>query len=290
MNYSIDIIIVTYNSSKVIFNCINSIKNNLNFLPSIFVIDNLSTDKTVKIIKSNFSFVNLIINESNIGFGAAINKAIPLCESEYIFFLNPDTEIYQKTIPNIINYMKSNPSIGLAGTRVIRPDGSVQSTISYHYPGQRHAKQEKYIFNSLKGKIAWVNGSSMVARTHAIKSISGFDEDFFLYAEEIDLCFRLKKSGWQIGYIENSPVLHLKGHSEVNTDLYNYWLKKLNGRFTFYKKHYSKATLQKLIFLYRMQAYFRLFILLLTFKTKSTKSKIARYKAVLKVITFSSKY
>jgi GT2 family glycosyltransferase len=107
-----------------------------------------------------------------------------------------------------ISYMDAMPHIGLAGTKLINPHGTLHESVSYRYPGQKYPGSE---LSSLKGSIACVQGSSMIVRSDVMKAVGGFDEDFFLYGEDQDLCLRIRKLGFEIGYIEDAVVVHVGG-------------------------------------------------------------------------------
>ncbi len=211
----LSIIIISYNTADLIGMCIKSIGSSQGCNYEIIVVDNASTDKNLQLIKENYPSVHLIENRENRGFGAANNQAIKLCKSRYILFLNPDTEIKSDTLTNMVTYMDNNPAIGLAGARIVNPDGSLQESISYRYPGQKYTRGE---LGHLKGPIACVLGAGMIGRTDLIKSIGGFDESFFLYGEDEDLCLTIRKAD-QIGYIDQACIVHIGGQSNAAMSL-----------------------------------------------------------------------
>ncbi len=119
--------------------------------------------------------------------------------------------------------MEANQQIGLAGAKILNPNGSLQPSVSYKYPGEKFATDE---IAGLQGDIACVLGAFMIARKELIREIGGFDEDFFLYGEDQDLCWRIRKTGFNIGYIEDAKVFHLGGQSEKETASANFSPKK----------------------------------------------------------------
>ncbi len=279
------IIIVSYNTADLIKNCLQSIYPINELRKEIFVVDNASTDGSPDLIRKQFPSVHLIINTENRGFGAANNQAIPLCRGRFIFFLNPDTEFLGPGFGPMISFMDENPQVGLAGIRIVDRNGTPQESYSDRYPGQRYTTGE---LSGLKGKLAWVLGAGMIARTDLIRKLGGFDEDFFLYGEEQDLCLRIRKAGFEIGYIESVSMVHHEGQSERTSSASEVWRKKALAEYTFYRKHYLPETIRKIARAQLMQAYWRIATLRLlgpfTKDRKSAMAKLAKYRATIDTI------
>jgi len=146
--YDLSIIIVNYNTADFIVDCLNSIapQQGVNF--EVIIVDNDSEDKSPDIVINDFPWVNLVPNETNVGFAKANNQALKICRGRFVYYLNPDTKVRSGAFRNIVSFMDSHPEVGLAGTRIVNPDGSLQSSVECRYPGQRHAKRE---LEGLKG-------------------------------------------------------------------------------------------------------------------------------------------
>ena len=174
--YDLSIIIVNYNTADFIVDCLNSIapQQGVNF--EVIIVDNASEDRSPDIVINDFPWVNLVPNETNVGFAKANNQALKICSGRFVYYLNPDTRVRSGAFRNIVSFMDSHPEVGLAGTRIVNPDGSLQSSVECRYPGQRHAKRE---LEGLKGEIAWVLGASMIGRRDLLEALDGFDEVFF---------------------------------------------------------------------------------------------------------------
>ena len=239
---NVSIIIVSYNTEDLTLACLRSIEA-ADGEKEIFVIDNASTDLSVKSIKESYPNVCLIENSENRGFAAANNQALKLCKGRYVIFLNPDTTIKRNTLNNAVAYMDRNPQVGLAGARILNPDGSLQESISYRYPGEKYALGET---KNLKGNIACVLGAFMISPRDLIEEMEGFDEDFFLYGEDEDLAWRIREKGLSIGFIEDADVFHWGGQSEKNTPPSALFKKKLQAEFLFYSKHYRPETIERI--------------------------------------------
>lgn len=281
----LSIIIVSYNTADQIGRCLDSIAAAACCPQEVIVVDNASTDDGATLIGKNNPSVRLMVNTKNRGFAAANNQALAVCRGDFILFLNPDTEVQPEALRRVMAYMEKNPHIGLAGPKIVNPDGSLQESISYRYPGQKHAGEE---LQGLKGDIACVLGAAMIARQESIKKVGGFDEDFFLYGEDQDLCLRIRKTGYEIGFIASASILHLGGQSERATPTIELWRKKTRAEYLFYRKHYLPRTIGRIARQELLKARFRTAVLNLTRHFPNHKqarmSKIAKYHALIEEI------
>ena len=281
----LSIIIVNYNTADMLVRCLHSIRSQSFNNPEVIVVDNASQDNSLEVTQGSLPWVKVIANKQNLGFAKANNQALKISNGKYIYFLNPDTEVKEGAFDAIIEFMESNPEVGLAGTRIVNPDGSSQSSIERRYPGQRYSRGE---LSGLNGDIAWVLGASMIVRRSVIRDIGGFDQRFFIYGEDLDLCLSVRRAGWTIGYISNAVAVHWGGASENDTLPVELWKKKLDAEFLFYKKHYSKKTIRAIRRANILQALWRIFTLNLTLpfcKNKEfSQEKLDKYRLIF--ITF----
>lgn len=281
----ISVIIVSYNTRDLIATCLDSIVNVNDGRKEIFVVDNASTDGSVEFIRKHYPNVNLIVNKENRGFAEANNQALQLSRGRYIFLLNPDAEFLPSTFGPMISFMDANPHIGLAGVKMINPDGSPQESFSHEYPGNKLASYE---LSGLKGSIAWVLGASMIIQSDIMKRLGGFDESFFVYGEDQDLCLRIRKAGYEIGYNDNGIIVHLGAQSERQVTLADVWRKKILAEYIFYRKHYLPATVEKITRGALMKARWRILTLRLLmpfYKDKSeAEEKLIKYINALQTI------
>ena len=251
----------------------------------VIVVDNCSQDGSQELLKNSFTWIEFISNNRNLGFARANNQALKICKSRYIYYLNPDTEVRPNAFRKMVDFMDSHPNVGLAGTRLVYPDGSLQSSVENSYPGQRYAKND---LKGLKGDIAWVLGASMITRQTVIRDLEGFDEHFFLYGEDIDLCLRIRKAGWLIGYIPGAEVVHWEGQSERSNLPVKVWEKKIKAEFIFYRKHYSSRAIRAIERSNLLQSNWRIFTLSLALPFLKNKekalAKLDKYKTVQKIL------
>ena len=286
----LSIVIVSYNTSDLIGTCLSSVTAADDVNKEVFVVDNASTDGSADFIRKNFPSVCLVANTENRGFAAANNQILPQCKGRYVFFLNPDTVVVSGALGKALSYMDAMPHVGLAGTKLINPDGTLQESVSYRYPGQKYTGRE---LSALKGSIACVQGSSMIVRSDVMKAVGGFDEGFFLYGEDQDLCLRIRKSGFEIGYIESAVVVHLGGQSERQTPLSELWQKKTTAELLFYRKHYQPESVARIKWANLLQACWRIATLNLTIPflkdRAKAEAKLAKYRVTCKAMRESDK-
>jgi N-acetylglucosaminyl-diphospho-decaprenol L-rhamnosyltransferase len=295
----LSIIIVNYNTRDYLSRCLESLAEISGISAEIIVVDNASKDLSVVMVRQRFPEAIVIANAENRGFAKANNQAISVSKGRYLYFLNPDAEVRKGALAAMISHLERHPDIGLAGNRLVNPDGSAQPSVENRYPGQKHAKKEmaglkgdiqkhaKKEMTGLKGDIAWVLGASMIARRMAIANVGGFNEDFFLYGEEQDLCLRLRKAGWSIGYIPEAVVLHWGGKSERDHLPADVWEEKFRAELTFYCSHYSGRAVRRICMENLIQAVWRMVSLNLTLLFYADKTllhhKLDKYRVTFRV-------
>jgi len=259
-NIDISIIIVNYNVKDFLYQCINSIyksPNNLNI--EIIVVDNNSKDGSADFIKSKFANLKFIELNENLGFARANNIGIKESKGKYILILNPDTIIQEDTLRKMYDFMESHPEIGCSGCKVLNPDGSFQLACRRGFPTpwasfsklfglQKLFPKSKFFakynqtFRSTDEtyEIDAIMGAFMFCRKIAIDQVNGFDNNFFMYGEDIDLCWRLRECGWKVYYYHQTSIIHYKGESTRRSSIneIKHFYKAME---IFAKKHYSKS-------------------------------------------------
>jgi len=281
----LSVIIVTYNTKRFLGPCLSSVLAADPADKEVFVVDNASRDGSADLVERDFPQVRLIRNAENRGFAAANNQALPLCRGRCLLYLNPDTEVRPGALTAGIAYLDTHPAVGLAGARMINPDGSHQESVSLRYPGERHTRGE---LAGLPGEIAAVLGAAMFAPADLIRSLGGFDEDFFLYGEDQDLCLRIRRAGREIGFIGDAVIFHAGGGSEQDSPSADVVRRKVRAEYLFYRKHYRPESVARIRRLQEIQARWRLWTLeletLLSPEKEDTKRKRDRYRTILEEI------
>lgn len=235
----ISIIIVNYNVKDFLAQCLSSLRDALDGLESeILVIDNDSQDGSKEYLPKKFPEVSYTWLKENIGFGAANNIGINQAKGQYILLLNPDTLIEQDTIHKMIAFMDKEPKTGIAGCRVLNADGSFQLACRRGLPTPWASFCKLFGLQSLFPKspiFAQYNltykseletydvdaliGAFMFCRREALFESGGFDTDFFMYGEDLDLCHRVKQLGWNIRYYHEPTIIHFKGESSRRSSM-----------------------------------------------------------------------
>ena len=246
----LSVVIVSYNTADLIEACLLSVRASDGVSLETFMVDNASSDGGAALVRGKFPWVRLVENRENRGFGAANNQVLAECAGRYIVLLNPDTEATPGAFRRMAAWMDANPGVGLAGPTVNHPDGSRQDTVSRTYPGQKRTAGE---LSGLPGEIACVMGACQIVRTELMRKLGGFDEDFFLYGEDQDLCLRIRKKGYGIGHASDAVILHHGGKSQRGSLPADVWRKKVAAEYLFYRKHYRPETVRRIARAHRVR-------------------------------------
>jgi len=251
----LSIIIVNWNTRDLLSQCLTSIYTCPSACPfEVLVVDNASSDGSVSMLREGFPQVRLIENQVNVGFAAANNQALSLIESPYILLLNPDTVVKPGALNELKEYLERNPQVGAAGARMLNPDGSLQVScyvaptlfreflrlvhLDRFWPGASYQMDHWDI--TLPREVEIIQGACMMMRKKALDQVGLFDERFFIYTEEVDLCYRLRQAGWKLHWVPQAEVIHYEGQStsqlapEMFIHLYQSKLK-------FFRKHQGKS-------------------------------------------------
>ncbi|MBP9726796.1 MAG: glycosyltransferase family 2 protein [Gammaproteobacteria bacterium] len=242
----VDIIIVTYFSAKQIRDCVESLAMQTIFSQCrIWIVDNASKDETLavceKLIAPNITLIPL---QTNIGFGRAVNEAAKYAAGEFIYLLNPDAILKTKDdLAKLIEFANAHPSAGVIGSRVVEPTGK-EIMPRRDYPKE---KKMSTSLGNLPGDIAWVIGASLLIRTTVFNQVQGFDPDFFLYGEEVDLCLRVRKQGFEIAWDADVTVGHIGSASADQLPSYQKKVLKMKGLYLFLQKHYPSNEVSRVM-------------------------------------------
>jgi GT2 family glycosyltransferase len=219
------------------------------------VVDNASEDGTVEMLRSEFPEVELIANNRNIGFSAANNLAISRGSAPYVLALNPDTRVTAGALDRLVQMMDEHPEVGICGCRLVREDGSFDHAARRSFPTitgalghflgvgrMPHSPQRLAQYRApdvVSGPVDAVNGAFMLMRRSALDEVGPFDEGFWMYMEDLDLCYRLREAGWTTWYEPSVAVTHVKGGSSgpIRSPRLNYAFHY--GMYRFYRKHYA---------------------------------------------------
>jgi GT2 family glycosyltransferase len=225
-NDTLAVIVVAHNSANWLTPCLSSVYARSGDLElDVVVVDSGSSDDTVDLVRREFPDVRVVVTE-NRGFAAANNRGLEVVDAEWVLFLNPDTRILSGTFEELVDRLRADPAVGLAGVRQLDENGDLDLTmrrfpnaarllceslgverLPFHssWLGQRVLDAALYERQTV---CDWTSGSFMLARRDAIEDVGPMDERFFLYCEETDLCLRLRQAGWSVVHLPQMTIFH----------------------------------------------------------------------------------
>ncbi len=265
----ISVVIVSYNVREYLDACLQSIHHaaaRFEGTVEVIVFDNDSRDGTLQLLKPRYSKVIWLASDRNLGFGSGCNRGAAMATQPLLLFLNPDTLISESTFSVMWDFFQSQEEIGVAGCKIVNRDGSLQLACKRSFPSPRVAA---YKFSGLSGlfpksrvfgrynltfldenkthEVDAVSGSFLCVERSLFAQVGGFDEDFFMYGEDLDICFRIKLLGKRNFYHPATSVIHFKGESAkskpVKSFMYFY-----ESMIIFSRKHFELRTLPISVF------------------------------------------
>ncbi|MDT0555111.1 glycosyltransferase family 2 protein [Patiriisocius hiemis] len=290
----LSVVILNYNVQYFLEQCIKSVQRaTKNIDAEIIVIDNNSSDKSCELVKKNFPEVVLIENKKNLGFSKANNQAVAIAKGEYVCILNPDTAVTENTFLECLNFIVDKENIGALGTFLLDGTGNFLPESKRNLPTPSISLLKllgfgkKYYATRVPKKskgsqIPVLVGAFMFLKKSIYNEVGGFDEDYFMYGEDIDFSYKIEKAGYKNYYLGTTSVLHYKGESTSRDAAY---LKRFYGAMEiFYNKHYSNSKIltrlvKLLVFLAKLYKG--------VFSVKRTKRKNNPEKAILLTENFS---
>lgn len=263
---TLSIITVTYNDEKVINDYLKSLVESEvgkgEIEAEVLIVDNASKDRTVELIKSSPLRVQLTVEKDNLGFAKANNLALANASGKFVLFLNPDTKFEYGIFNHLLDYFELNPAVGALTCRVLLPDGTDDRNTRRNFPTPSsalrhflHLPGSGYYLSGDESKeqeIPACGGSFLMVRKQVLDQVGNWDEKFFLYGEDLDLCFRIREAGWKIMYVPQVSIIHYggvstgikKSGSELSTASKEQKRKmagySVEAMAHFYRKHLSK--------------------------------------------------
>ena len=258
----VSVIIVSYNVRSYLAHAIDAVLKSTHERLEIIVVDNHSYDGTCDYLKENYQNIkslHIISNSENIGFGKAVNQASEIATGEYIMVLNPDTIIEENTISTLVEYLEKNNSVGMVGPKILNADGTLQLACKRSFPTIKVALPKLMGLDRIFPKSRWagkynltyldpekihkvdaISGSCMLIKSKIFNDINGFDEKFFMFGEDLDLCKRVWENGHGIHYLPETKIIHYKGES-VKTAPYDSREAFYHSMNIYINKHYSST-------------------------------------------------
>lgn len=252
---NLSVVIVNYQTFELTRDTVNSIlQYSYPFSYEIYVVDNASADDSLSRLQDYFKDkVKFIASSKNNGFAAGNNQALRAIDSDYVLLLNSDTVVWENTLENIYDYMEKHKEVGACGCRVRLENGELDKACKRTFPNVKNSffrlfhipnksEDDNYNLTDLPDdevyEIDCLTGAFMFIRKTALDEVGLLDETFFMYGEDIDLCYRIKHAGWKIIYYGKSSITHLKGASskkQKNKLIYEFY----RAMYIYYNKHHA---------------------------------------------------
>jgi GT2 family glycosyltransferase len=247
----LSVIILNYNVSYFLRQCILTVQEALAGIESeIIIIDNDSKDDSCEIVKKHFPNIKLIENKENVGFSKANNQGVAIAKGEYVCILNPDTAVAKETFRKALEFAETKKDLGALGIRLIDGTGNYLPESKRNIPSPKVSlykilgiKSNTFNYYATQladnetGEVSVLVGAFMLLKTEVYKKVGGFDEDYFMYGEDIDLSYKLLKANYKNYYLGDVTMLHYKGESTTKDKNY---LKRFYGAMhIFFKKHFK---------------------------------------------------
>jgi len=255
----VSVIIPSWNTRQLLRQCLKSLDSKI----EIIVVDNGSTDGSPQMVEKEFSEVILIKNKKNLGFGAANNQGTRKAKGDYLLLLNSDTIVRDSAPLMMAEFMERHPEVGALGCKLFNPDGTVQFSAG-RFPNLLVALVMLFLEHWFKGgfvlqsydevrAVDWVMGAALMFPRSIIAKVGLMDEGIFMYMDEVEWCYRIKKAGWQVMFYPDPQIIHFGGGSS-SSGRKEPILSIYRGLIYFYKKHYPGYQLPILRMMLKLKA------------------------------------
>lgn len=285
MEVLVSVVIVNYNTEKLLDDCLNSIykkTDNVDF--EVIVVDNDSEKKSLDYLIKKYPLVTFYHANQNLGFGKANNLGASLASGKYLFFLNPDTILISNAVAILANYMDSHPQVGVCGGnmygRDMAPVSSLYKTdfLTYEYKIILNIKRVPgFNYSKVPQEVLVIVGADLFICKDIFDNLKGFDPDFFMYFEEVELCYRTRKFGYKVVSVPEAEIIHLQGGSAENkSDKLNKWSYREHwySKFLFFSKTKGLTQTRIVYNIYRL----KLKLATLYFRWRKNSSRIEYWK------------
>lgn len=284
--------IVEYNTSSLLRDCLSSVFQSKISGLEVVVVDNASSDDSVRMVKKNFPQVKLIESQKNLGFGNGHNLVFKKFEADYYIILNSDAKIKEGVISKMLEFMKDHPRSGIASCIVFGFDGKLQpnggdlplgwallgwlfNLESFGLKTSFHRNDQNYY--KIAHQVGWVSGNFMIIKKDLLDKIGYFNEDYFMYFEDAELCYRAKKEHFEVWINPAVSIEHLSGGSLDDPQL-RQWSGEMLGLVKFYHQQFGLL----ISFIIRLMVYFSLLLRVLAF---ALTGKLGYSKTYAKIIS-----
>ncbi len=255
----LSIIIVSWNAKTYLLECLRALKGEVDSSRAeIIIVDNASTDDSVEAVREEFSHVKLVANTTNLGFAKANNIGIRQSAGKYVCLINSDVKVLQGCLAAMLAYLDQHPNVGLLGPKVFNPDFTLQRSC-WKFPTLGNSLGRALgldtIFPHLTffphdttGAVEVLSGCFLMARREALDQVGLLDENFFMYAEDVDWCKRFRDAGWQAAYLPTATIIHFGGGSSSQAPV-KFYIEQQRANLQYWKKHHQRPALAGFFFI-----------------------------------------
>lgn len=247
MKADLSIIIVNWNTREMLLDCLDSIASNAGEC-EVVVVDNASVDGSAEAVRNQFPNVKIIQCAENLGYARATMAGFRASAGNYVLFLNSDTVVLSGAVTHLVEFLEERSKVAACGPRLVKTDGMIQPFAFGRDPTFCYLLARACAQLGLRAplhdwgtceilSVDWVSGACLIVRRSAFEQVAGFDERMFLYFEDNDLCFRLRRAGWEVIYNPQVEIMHVGGASPCGNDLRRKYYDE--SLLYFYSKHYS---------------------------------------------------
>jgi hypothetical protein len=239
------VIVVNWNTRDLLGQCLQSVYETADHLTcNVIVVDNASIDGSQTMLRQRFPQVHLIGNDQNVGFARANNQALAVGKGRYFLLLNSDTVVLPHTLEKMVQCADAHPEVGIIGCKLLNGDGSLQESwasfptfwseiLGRNFRGRRLLEESPLTY-----EVDWVGGACMLVRPTAIAEVGLLDDSIFMYSEETDWCFRMKRQGRKVYYLASAEVIHLGGGSASRASAAQL-VRLYESKIRFFHRHYG---------------------------------------------------
>ncbi len=257
---NVSVCIVNWNTKYLLQQCVKSIREKTGGLTyEIIIVDNNSQDDSIQMVKRDYPECVIIESKKNLGFAKGNNEAVKKASGKYILYLNPDTELITNAICGMYLFLEKNKDFGAVGCKLVGSDGQIQFTCARTFPtpfnqfsfltmldrlfpqSRRLSTVEmNYWDHADSREVDCLSGACILARKEVIDTLNGFDEKFFMYAEDVDLCYRIRKESWKIYYLAEESIFHHEGASSKKKPNRHFSaIMQRTSNYYFFAKHFG---------------------------------------------------
>jgi len=246
------VVVVSHNTRQDLLRCLDALRRNVTLPLEVSVVDNASHDGSAEAVRRSFPEARLIESAQNLGFSRANNLGLRDCRAPYALILNSDAEVAPGCVEALCALLERNPDVGVVGPRTVSGDGTIQVSFGPALAPWAEWRQRRLV-NGVRARAAWalrkaeqaaaaehepdwVSASCLLARREALQAVGGFDESFFLYEEDVDLCLRVRRAGWRVVFTPAAQVVHHLGRS-MQTAPERARLEYQRSHLRYYRKH-----------------------------------------------------